>query len=478
MNDPTATEHRRELPTHWLRTDALISAGLIALGLVFTALSHRSGLLEGLGFSTWGTYLSVPLLALPMVLYRRFPCTVASCLAVMAVVFTHTIGVEVYSYQILLFLSFYGVGAWSNHRRRALWVRVGIIGLMTAWLIVTSIDAIAQTQASGGDLYQTLTSLGSQWLINVLFYSFAWVFGNSSWRGAINHIQLRTANHQLSETHRELRETQEQLATAAVHAERMHIARELHDVVAHHVTVMGIHASAARRGWERASSTAASRSASLTASLTSGIDQLRAIETASQEAIAELRNLVYTLRDQPDHTAPLPDLSQLADLVDTANSTSQTVRLEIIEPDPGTAPHPEVPSSVQLTLYRIAQEGINNARKHAGATATVVVRLRYLASAIELEISDNGHGDRASRSSAPSPAPATTGHRGTGTGLRGMTERVVAMSGTLTAGPKSAGGWLVRASIPLTDDSRACPATALEPSPASTSDPDPRTLSV
>ncbi|WGH92190.1 sensor histidine kinase [Auritidibacter ignavus] len=437
-----SAEPCRDLPPHWLRTDALVGAGLVILGLIFTALSHRSGLLETMGFTAWGTYLSVPLLALPMMLYRRFPCAVASYLAVAAIVFNHTIGVEVYSYQIVLFVSFYGVGAWSNDRRRALWVRVGIIGLILAWLIAISIQAITQAQATGADLYQTLTALGSQWLVNAIFYFLAWIFGNSSWQGAIAHNQLHIAHQELSTAHRELHEAQQQLAASAVHAERMHIARELHDVVAHHVTVMGIHASAARRSLD----TSAKGSTDSTGNV-AGVEQLRAIETAAQQTIAELRALVYTLRDQPEHTAPLPDLSQLPDLVRTAHATSQTVRLEIIEPSqPGVA-RPEVPSSVQLTLYRIAQEGINNARKHAGATATVVVRLRYLADAIELEVSDHNQSPSSMRRASQHTGLA----EGTGCGLQGLTERVTALDGTFTAGPKSSGGWLIRANIPLTE---------------------------
>ena len=201
--------------------------------------------------------------------------------------------------------------------------------------------------------------------------------------------------------------------------ERGRIARELHDVVAHHVTAMGVQAGAARLTMSQDPRAAA--------------EHLRGVESSAREAVTELKTMVHTLRDGEEAPDSVPRLSDLEGLVAEARAIGQDAVLKRIGPEP------QLPPPAQLALFRTAQEGLTNARKHAGPRAVVTVRLRTEASRVELEISDNGRGAR----------PGNPAAHGTGTGLIGMEERMASMGGTLDAGPKADGGWLVRATVPV-----------------------------
>ena len=200
----------------------------------------------------------------------------------------------------------------------------------------------------------------------------------------------------------------------------MRIARELHDVVAHHVSVMGVQAGAARTVLD--SNPAMAR------------DALSNVELGARTAIDELQKLLHTLReteqvdDSASTSASTLGLDSLDALVADSTASGLPTILEIIgEPR-------EVPGLVRLSLYRIAQEALTNARKYAGSAATADVRVRYLDGTVELEVANTG--------SVPSqPRPGGLGHIG-------MRERVDALGGTLELGPRARGGYLVRARIP------------------------------
>ena len=139
--------------------------------------------------------------------------------------------------------------------------------------------------------------------------------------------------------------------------------------------------------------------------------------------------MVYTLRDQDGSAEPLPDLSQLPELVRQADSTTQTVTFAM------SGEPVEVSAAVELTLYRVAQEALSNARKHAGDDVEVNVELDYEDTAITLSVTDNG--------TAYDPVL-----NGTGTGIQGMQERVKAVNGTLEYGPRTPYGWKVIVRVP------------------------------
>ena len=198
--------------------------------------------------------------------------------------------------------------------------------------------------------------------------------------------------------------------------ERVRIARELHDVVAHHVSVMGVQAGAARRVMRQQPEKAE--------------EALASIEGSSRQAVLELQRLLGILRreGQDDALAPQPDLARLPELVAQAGGDELTVELRVEgEPRP-------LPGTVELSAYRVIQEALTNTHKHARATHSTV-RVAYGPSALEVEVVDDGRGGA---------APAGGGH-----GLIGMRERVRLHGGHLRAGPRPGGGFAVHATFPL-----------------------------
>ncbi|WFP17055.1 sensor histidine kinase [Citricoccus muralis] len=398
----------RPLPENWLRTDVTVALVVAAFGILTGFLSIYSPFYVELEWTSIDVMIGAGLLALPLIFYRRYPLVIAPLTCTIYFCAGAFLGFEANSAQVVLFLSIYALGAWEHRRRIAFWMRLVIIILMAVWLAWATLESLTGEAPVSGPL---VSGILVQWLINLVFFGAAWIFGDRAWDSAMDRLELERA-------HAELQSAQSVIAEQAVEFERLRIARELHDVVAHHVTVMGVHAAAARR----LLSTDPPRSEA-------AASQLTHVEDASQEAIGDLRTLVYTLRDSAGSAGPLPGLEDLAELTERADDTTQTVTYDQV----GEAV--PVGRAVELTLYRVAQEALSNARKHAGATASVHVRLRYGTDAVELEVSDDGRAQ-------PLQRP------GTGTGLQGMRERINAIGATIHIGPKSRGGWLVRARVP------------------------------
>jgi len=221
---------------------------------------------------------------------------------------------------------------------------------------------------------------------------------------------------ELRATTAELEGTREQHAALAVDDERARIARELHDVVAHAVSVMVVQAGAAQRmlDLDRERSVAA----------------LEAVQDTGREALDELRRMLGVLRPGADSgTAPQPGLDDLSTLTGSVERAGVDVSVE----RSGTVR--ALPAGVELTAYRILQEALTNVLKHARATSAAV-QLDYLDDALDLRVTDDG------RSGAP-VVP------GSGQGLVGMRERVALYGGRLDAGPGDAGGFVVQARLPL-----------------------------
>jgi signal transduction histidine kinase len=199
--------------------------------------------------------------------------------------------------------------------------------------------------------------------------------------------------------------------------ERARIARELHDVIAHSVSLIVVQAGAERRllpDGERRTA-----------------DVLETIEGAGREALGELRRLLGVLRARGDRErlAPQPGLAALPDLIEEGRRGGQAIGLEV-EGDPA-----RLSAGLDLTAYRIVQEALTNARKHApGARATVV--LRWRAAELEIEILDAG------------PRVATDAN-GAGHGLIGMRERAALYGGSIQVAPVAAGGFRVHARLPI-----------------------------
>jgi len=202
----------------------------------------------------------------------------------------------------------------------------------------------------------------------------------------------------------------------AVAEERARIARELHDVVAHSISLMTVQAGAERLalGTERPQTTEA----------------LTQIEHTGRQALAEMRRLLGMLRlpGEAVDLVPQPGLGQLAALADRVSGAGLPVHLTV-EGEAGS-----VSPGVDISAYRIVQEGLTNALRHADA-GRADVRIAYRGDTVEIEIADDGRGG------------PVNGH-GAGHGLTGMRERVALYGGTLDAGPRPAGGWQLRARLP------------------------------
>ena len=219
------------------------------------------------------------------------------------------------------------------------------------------------------------------------------------------------------------RERDQQAALAAA-AERARIAREMHDIVAHHLTVMTTLAEAA---------VAASASSPEKAT-----DVMRSVAVTGRRALADTRRLLGVLRERDGTGAgsaealqPVPDLSQLDALIEQVRSAGLDTALELH----GQAP--DVPAGVQLAVYRLVQEALTNTLKHGGAGARACVRLSFAPSELRVDVDDDGAGRAA-------PAAA-----GAGSGLPGMRERIRAYGGDVQAGPRQPAGWAVTARLPL-----------------------------
>jgi signal transduction histidine kinase len=221
-----------------------------------------------------------------------------------------------------------------------------------------------------------------------------------------------------------LAEDQEAWVRDAVAAERARIARELHDVVAHCVSVMVIQAGAAEDLLDRDPDAAR--------------PPLRAVQDTGQQAVTELGRMLGLLRGEaaPDQLGPQPGVAQIPELVAHVRGAGLPVEYDV----QGT-PH-DLSPGVDVALYRLAQEALTNVLKHArGARATVV--LHHTEATVELSVRDDGR---------DTPGP------GLGHGLIGMRERVALYGGTLSAGPRGGGGFAVHAVLPLDPGVRAHPA--------------------
>ncbi|BAU30963.1 sensor histidine kinase [Microcella alkaliphila] len=310
---------------------------------------------------------------------------------------------EVLFSNIALFAAMYSIGAWSTSRRAALISRTLIVVAMFGWLFYGLASAAFDTSLAPDDSGIGLIAPGvAAGLIavitNILYFAGAWAFGDRAWNAARERAELEART-------RELAAERERTAAQAVALDRVRIGRELHDVVAHHVSVMGIQAGAARRALETRGADGAD----------TATRALGSIEQSARQAVDELHRLVTTLRDTEALTAGAADgdgatgatrdargsagsagdgpstrgTAQLGDLVRELEAAGRAAALHTIgEPTP-------LSPVVDTTLYRVAQEAVTNALKHAGASARVDLRLRFTPDAVELDVADTGVGARA-----------------------------------------------------------------------------------
>lgn len=408
----TAPAPTRTLTAGQRRNDLWLACALLVGAIVSAWLGRVAGMYGDTSAPFAWALVYAATLTLPLALRRRAPEIV-----LVVVALTFFVGVsqrvpEMYVGNVALFIAMYTVGAWVPDRRRATIVRLTVIAAMFVWLVVTTFQAAISNdggQLSRAGLFSPFAAyMLLQFLANAAFFGGAYLFGERAW----NEARSRAV---LEERTRELERERELTAAQAVALDRVRIARELHDVVAHHVSAMGVQAGAARAVLDR--DPASARGA------------LQSVEQSARDALTELRQLLDTLRtpDSETPTASTVHLDALPELVAHANDNGLPTTLTVVG-DPI-----DTPELAQVNLYRVAQEALTNARRHGGPGAVADVRLRYTEDAIELEVSNTG---RSPLSTRP------------GLGLVGMRERAIASGGTLEAGPRTRGGFLVRLRVP------------------------------
>ena len=397
-----------------LRQDVVLAVVMLVGGVISAALSTIAGVYGDEQAPLWWALLAVVGISAPLIVRRRHPAQVAIVIALVMFVSVTLRVPELYAVNIAMFVALYTVGAWMNDRRRAFFVRAGIILGMFIWLIVVmyrdAIDEAGEADVAAGFFSPYVAFMMIQLLLNVLYFGGAYYFGERSWHAAAQRFALEQRT-------RELEAEREITAAQAVALDRVRIARELHDVVAHHVSVMGVQAGAARLVIDGDPEQAK--------------QVLAGIEQASREAIGDFRQLLETLRDPGDEGSDEPSSIGLADIERLAQASTDaglpTDYAVIGEPVP-------VSSTVAVNLYRIAQEALTNARRHAGTGASADLRLRWMPDAVELEIVNTGR---------------TVGVLRPGLGQLGMRERALASGGEIELQPRPQGGFRVRVAVPV-----------------------------
>lgn len=355
--------------------------------------------------SPWANYLAVLLLIGPVAWRRVAPSAIALWIGVGFAVFRVLEVPEGPMSSIAVFLAVHAVGAYELERSRRDGVRLVVLA---AGFAALTYSLVAGTDAVSFDSVVVVTlTVG----LNVGFYITAWFLGDAARRERASGAELQRRAAQLAAE-------RQKVAEQAVTQERVRIARELHDVVAHHVSVMGVQAAAARHVMARSPERAA--------------EALAHVEEASRMAVEELQRLVGVLRsDAGDGVdAPQPTLSDLDTLLERMRAAGVAVqRRDIGRPRP-------LPASVELSAYRVVQEALTNVVRHApGAGVTVVVS--FLTDWLQVEIV-NGP-PRSDHQASP----------GGGRGLIGMRERAAMHGGTFEHGALSRGGYQVRLRLPI-----------------------------
>ncbi|MFC4611840.1 sensor histidine kinase [Streptomyces maoxianensis] len=348
----------------------------------------------------------VLLLSLVVALRRRMPERMLVLAAVLGVV-QLVLDIEVNPADFAMMVIIYTVAAHDGSRWAS---RLALLGGLSA-ATLAQVRWPMEEAGTGGRIFFTIVMSAT--------FALAWVLGDS--------IRTRRAYFaQLEERATRLEKEREAQAKVAVAAERARIARELHDVVAHNVSVMVVQADGAAYVLDAAPDQAK--------------QALETISTTGRQALAEMRRLLGVLRTgdarESGEYVPQPDVQQIEDLVEQVRIAGLTVDFKI----EGT-PRP-LPSGVELTAYRIVQEALTNTRKHGGPEAGASVRLVYFDDGLGLLVEDDGRG-------AAHELYEDGGADGRGHGLIGMRERVGMVGGTLDTGPRPGGGFRISALLPL-----------------------------
>jgi signal transduction histidine kinase len=340
---------------------------------------------------------------------RRWPRTVFVAAALVSLVY-YAADFRDGPGWIGLFVALYTLTAYGDGRRELVVAGGGIAVLATGWLVAAA--DIEPRAALGWVFFRIAASV------------MAATLGESvRSRRAVAAEALQRA--------RQAERTREEEARSRVSAERLRIAREVHDTVAHAIAIINVQAGVTAYLLEKRPERAS--------------EALVTIEQTSAQALHEMRAILGVLRDSDNGRVPHPGLGQLNDLAAMAREAGLDVKLEV------GSPAAALPRAVDNTAYRILQESITNVIRHVGPTR-VTVALEYGTDVLEVRVADEGSretsGDAAA-GHAPAGTAAETGSTEPGRGIAGMRERCGLLGGELTAGPRPCGGFEVRARLPL-----------------------------
>jgi signal transduction histidine kinase len=333
-------------------------------------------------------------LVIPATVAWRTRAPVAAVAVAMAAVVIQSLAAsppQALWFIVVVVMLAYSVGAESNGRDALIGLAIALAGL-----------AVNESQAAD----ESVAGYAFVALITIL----PWAAGRAV------HARQRGVNTLIERT-ATLEREREETARAAVAAERARIARELHDMVAHAVSIMVVKAEAADAVLDRRSDQAH--------------EQLAGLMRTGREALGEMTRLLGLLRAEnvPLELTPQPGIGRLPELIADVEAAGLPVELAM-DGEPRA-----MPPGIDLAAYRVVQEALTNARKHGGAGTTARVRLTFGDRILAIDVLDNGSG-------------TANGYTG-GHGLIGMRERVALYGGTLETGPSPSGGYAVRAVLPL-----------------------------
>src|SRR5215469_13599261 len=352
-------------------------------------------------------YVLLIVSGLALAFRRRWPLLVFITAAVVSLLY-YTAGFSDGPGWIGLFIALYTLTAYGDGRRSLAFASVGITVLATGWLIAAR--HIEPRSAIGWVFFRIAASV------------MAAALGES--------VRSRAAG--ALERARHAERTKEEEARSRVDAERLRIAREVHDTVAHAIAIINVQAGVTAYLLDKRPERAR--------------DALVTIEQTSGQALHEMRAVLGVLRDSDNGRVPQPGLGQVSELTAMAREAGLDVKLDL------TSPAAPLPAAVDHTVYRILQESITNVIRHAGQTR-VTIALDCGADVLQVRVTDEGArdaSDDAAGHAQPLAGPVSGGSAATGRGIEGMRERCELLGGELTAEPRPRGGFEVRARLPLT----------------------------
>ncbi len=363
----------------------------------------------------WTLVMVVPLL------WRRTRPDVAAAGAAVGCLIELIVAPTIEPSVIVVPVVIYAVVAYGKPTRARWWLALALVGACLAgWRYGWRQSAPPATSLRVGVVQFSIVAVTCALTVLV-----AWFSGSFA---RARRLNLETLRRRAEDLERE----RDQRIRLATQEERTRIAREMHDIVAHSLSVIVVQADGGSYLAHH------EETGDATSRLAAAASSLDTVAETARRALAETRRLVGVLRDdgdQPLDLAPAAGLDQIPDLV---GRTCGALDVDlVVEGEPRS--HPDLPQGAQLAVYRVVQESLTNVIKHAGAHASAHVRLRHLPEAVEVEVVDDGRGSH----------DADTA--GDGHGLVGMRERVGAWGGSLEAGDLPAGGFRVHAVVPAQD---------------------------